>query len=176
MGASIHALDSAHPSASPEVSLPRRADHCTSLQPLIASILAQSIAAAGISQQRCADLLGVSRNLVAMWCDQAGGRSIPLHRVLDLALSSRRGRDAARCILTACLSHLGDAESGCQRDIRDDCVALSAGVGGVAATVRDALADDVLTAAERSRIASSMLDVEQICQRARAGLAHGDKP
>lgn len=138
-----------------------------------ARIVALSLAGAGLSQRAAADASGVCRNLVDSWCDPDGLRSIPLSRILTMALTSRRGRDAALAILTSALSHVQVETGDCKRDIRDDVVQLAAETGEVASVVRESLVDGVLSDDERRRIASELQDVERLCASMRHALAKG---
>lgn len=144
-------------------------------QALTARIVALSLAAAGMSLSAAADACGVSRNLADAWTDPEGRRGIPLSRVLTMAAVSRRGREAARAILTAALSHVEtETGTGPTRDLRDEVVSLAAEAGDVATVVRESLADGVVDESERRRIAAELVDVEEQCRRMRLALIGGD--
>lgn len=104
----LHAIESERSDQVPGVAKSRRAADYTVAQCLrtTARIVTLSIAGAGLSQRATADAAGVSRCLVETWCEECGLRSIPLSRVLVMAMTSRRGRDAAMAILTSALSHV----------------------------------------------------------------------
>jgi len=171
----LHAIESERSDQVPGVAKSRRAADYTVAQCLrtTARIVTLSIAGAGLSQRATADAAGVSRCLVETWCEEGGLRSIPLSRVLVMAMTSRRGRDAAMAILTSALSHVQVESGACERDLRDDVLHLAAETGEVATVVRESLADGQITDEERRRIAAELQDVERLCASMRAALARG---
>jgi len=141
-----------------------------------ARIVAIAFGSAGLSIDRAARASGVSRNLAHAWTQTDGRRGISLCRILTMASSSRRGRDAARSILTAALSHVeaeADIPAQLSRDLRDEVVSLAAEAGEVAAVVRASLADGVVDESERKQIAAELQDVEEVCRKMRLALIGG---
>lgn len=170
-----HAVEPTPSDAAPGLSSSKRAADYTVAQCLrtTARIVSLSLAGAGLSQRAAADAAGVSRCLVEHWCEEGGLRSVPLSRVLVMAMTSRRGRDAAIAMLTSALSHVQLEAGPCDRDLRDDVLHLAAETGEVSTAVREALADGLVTDDERRRIAAELQDVERVCASMRAALARG---
>ncbi len=128
------------------------------------SLVSIALSAAGLSRRAAGEWCGVSRNLVDHWATPEHPRTMPLGRVLALASTSRRGREAAIAIFTGALSHVQAiaSETAQDRDLRGLVDDLHAEVGDLAAEWRAAMRDGVITAEERETLVKEVGDIEMV--------------
>ncbi len=159
----------------PSVASARRAADYTIAQArgTASTLVSVAFAAVGMSYRAAADGCGVARNLAQWWGDQEHPRTIPLGRILALASTSRRGREAAIAILTGALSHVQALDVGIvpARDLRGLVDDIHAEVGELACEWRAAMRDGVVDASERKVLAREIADVERVLAALRHELA-----
>lgn len=174
-----HTSEDSQPSSGPTVATTRRANDCTVAQAkATASNLTRiALAAAGLSHRAAADGAGVSRNLADWWCDVDHPRTIPLGRLLTLASTSRRGREAASAILTGALSHVAAVAPSLTvaRDLRGLVDDLHVEVGELASEWRGAIADGEISTKEQAGLCREIADVERVLATLRHELAKAVK-
>jgi hypothetical protein len=173
-----HENKSDTPEHRPSVASPRRAATYTVEQATATAsgLVAVAFAATGLSRRAAADGCGVNRNLADSWASPDHPRTMPLGRILALAMTSRRGREAAITILAGALSHVQEIAVGMvpDRDLRGLVDDLHAEVGDVAAEWRAANRDGVITAEEREVLAREVSDVERVLAGLRRELGKGE--
>lgn len=124
-------------------------------------ILSVSLAAVGLSHRAAADLCGVSRTIVDAWCGSGMPRSVSLSRLLVLAETSRRGREAAIAVLSGALSHIQDHVTFYERDLRSLIDDVHADVGDLSVLWREAMADGHVSPAEAKALSERVVAVER---------------
>ena len=165
----LHDTNRNHADAGPTVAKPRKAanytiEHCKNRA---ARILGIALASVRLTRRATADACGVSKTLVDRWLSEEP-RTIPLGRILVMASTSARGRDAARAVLTAALADIDDTPpTSARRDIRGMVDDLHAEVGEFAAEWRAAMADGEIEPDEAKRLVAEVHDVEIVCARIR---------
>lgn len=139
------------------------------------NLLATSLASHGINRRRAGAGAGVSKNRIDQWCgsDSNGHSSITIGRLLTLGQTSERGREAARSVLVALLSHLYPTPEApdAERELPDLLDDLHAELGDVARAWREAWADRHVTPEEAARLDRELADVVDAATTMRLELA-----
>ena len=132
-------------------------------------VFGMALSAVGLTRQSAADAAGVSRAMVDRWEAVDIPVTMPIGRLLVMATTSKRGREAARIILTALLTHVDVPDSGQSRgNLREGVDELHAEVGGFATAWRKAMSDGLVTPSEAPGLIGEVCDVERACVRIRA--------
>ena len=128
------------------------------------SLVSVALSATGLSRRAAGEWCGVNRNLVDHWATPEHPRTMPLGRLLALASTSRRGREAAIAILTGALVHVQAIalEAAQDRDLRGLVDDLHAEVGDLACEWRAATRDGVITAEEREALVREVGSIERV--------------
>ena len=170
-----HTAQNDVPEPRPSVATTRRAADYTIAQAraTASSLVAVAFAAVGMSGRAAADSCGVARNLAQWWGDTDHPRTMPLGRILTMAQTSRRGREAAIAILAGALSHVQSLDVGLVpvRDLRGLVDDLHVEVGELACEWRAAMRDGVVDGKERKALAKEIADIERVLAALRHELA-----
>ena len=127
---------------------------------LASAALRSALKVHGITHERFADSLGVSRSLVRNWCDEDHERTIgDAYKIVARQVGLGGVIDSYRAALDV-------VDLAKQPVARDRLRQLQVEVGDVARTEMDAVADGVIDRGEHLALAREWLDVAKVAQEA----------
>jgi len=146
------------------------AEQCRSQE---AKVVSTALSTTGMSRQATADACGVSRSMIDRWTEDEHPHTMPIGRVLVMAQTSTRGRQAARIILTSLLTAIDAHEPAtCRKSLREMVDDFHAEVGSFASVWREAIRDGVVSTSEATALIQGLHSVEMVCEKLRTKTKH----